>query len=510
MAPAPGPKAFRIQPVDPGATRRDAVRLLRAADAGLLALVLAFAVSPVATFVFGDDTMGALSLKSTIATAIGSGCWAILLVRLLLRRLAAGPVAPASFRSRLSALLRSPSAPLAAFLALSLLAACLSPWPYTAFFGDRIRHEGWVQYLAYAGLFAAVTTVVRGKGWRAVLSIWLAVAAITAVVALGEHLGSAAFAWSKPPYVRSFFINRNHLGYFLCMSIVLSASAWPALPDRSRSVSFGKDASRGPIHPILSAVPFILCVALTEVLIAVLALSRTRGAYLATFAGLIALAILAPARDAMRRWSPLLLAVFVFAAMYVFDPMLSLQRLTSIATELGTVIQDPGSEAAADAGAGRWELWTAAVHFIQQRPFFGWGPDTGGFFLLQRRTEFVDRVHNEYLQVALSVGIPGLLAWLAFLFACLRPALPSLRFSTRRPAADAPTTKAAPVSPEAAAAAAAALAYLVSAFFGNSLTYVAPFLYLLLARCAAEARRPASAGAGASDVAPATPPAPAP
>ena len=481
-------RSFKMTRQGPEEQERSKVLPRKFLDAALLVCVLLFVVSPVYTFLFGDDTWAALSWKASIATAAGLSLWVLLVVRWFLRP-ASIPRRP--LLSRISRnWLSSPFLYLAVFLLLGLLASALSSWPSAAFFGNYIRHEGWLQYVCYAGFFTAAYHLSRRGAWPWIRSFWLVTALVAAGIGIAERAGYQPFEWSidslygTSVYGASFFINRNHFAYYLCMTAVLSASLW-ALP---------RPTGDGGRRPALRRALRIAAPALSVLLFTALAYTLTRGSWIALFAGLFLLGLLLsrkrvrgsvdePAAEAgplkhllwkLRPFLPFGTATLVFAAVLLLDPIMSPDRVSSIVSDLTTIVADPTSNAALAAGTFRWELWTDAVHYIGLHPWAGFGPDTTLYLIEQN-----DRVHNEYLQYAVSIGIPGLLAWLVFLFSSLRRALPA-----RRKATPSGT-----VSVEAVAVACAAVTYLISAFFGNSLTYVAPFLFLLLGRAGSEIRR---------------------
>jgi putative inorganic carbon (HCO3(-)) transporter len=74
---------------------------------------------------------------------------------------------------------------------------------------------------------------------------------------------------------------------------------------------------------------------------------------------------------------------------------------------------------------GRLEVWSRAIYMIQDFPFTGVGLGLFGdvadtlypFFL--NAPGSVPHAHNLFLQIAVDVGIPGLIAWLAILFMML-------------------------------------------------------------------------------------------
>jgi putative inorganic carbon (HCO3(-)) transporter len=95
------------------------------------------------------------------------------------------------------------------------------------------------------------------------------------------------------------------------------------------------------------------------------------------------------------------------------------------------LLNNGGSDALNAAGAidtvnGRLEIWSRALYGIQDFPFTGMGlnmfrrvaPVLYPFFLISPDVD-IGHAHNEFLQAALDLGIPGLIAFLAlYLVAC--------------------------------------------------------------------------------------------
>ena len=121
-------------------------------------------------------------------------------------------------------------------------------------------------------------------------------------------------------------------------------------------------------------------------------------------------------------------------------------------------------ETAGQAGSSRWKLWVTALDFIKNRPIFGYGPDSLGKPYEELNIK-IDRPHNEYLQFAASLGIPALIFYLSALFLVFKRA-----FKNRKN-----------ISTNTIIALCSVLAYLVSAFFGNTMFYTSPYFFILLA-----------------------------
>jgi O-antigen ligase len=468
-------KSFQMTPQAPVEIERSKNRVQVGLEKCLLIGVSFFVLSPLLTYLFGSDTSTALALKSVIATVAGYVCWFVLLMLLFVQTSSRRSFS--SFGKIQNPWFLSPLVSVGLFLLWALLCSAFSRWTSIAFFGNGWRHEGWVQYFAYTGLFVSVLLLAGNSLWHRIRTLWFVAAMVTAGVALGERAGWFPFEWSLRGQSASFFINSNHLGYYLCMTAVLAAGLW-----------VHEHAKSGLVHA--AARPFLercAAPALSLLLFTALAYTRTRGSYIALFVGLFALAVMLREKNSLRSFHPFGLALIVFFLLHLFDPVLSLDKINLIGSNIAAILTDPSSKEALESGGSRWELWMDAINYIGRSPVIGIGPDTAGFLLQQDGIFFSDRVHNEYLEYAVTIGIPGLLAWLAFLVFSLRRAfLPSKPPATLPGAALVNRA----FSSEAIVAACAALTYLVSAFFGNSLTYVAPFLFILLGRAAAGREHP--------------------
>ncbi|MGB4313251.1 MAG: O-antigen ligase family protein [Natronincolaceae bacterium] len=76
------------------------------------------------------------------------------------------------------------------------------------------------------------------------------------------------------------------------------------------------------------------------------------------------------------------------------------------------------------AGAGRVFIWERVLKLISQRPLFGYGLETLGIVFTERfycdvverynRVIIFDKAHNEYLHIAVTTGVPALMAYLYF------------------------------------------------------------------------------------------------
>ena len=83
---------------------------------------------------------------------------------------------------------------------------------------------------------------------------------------------------------------------------------------------------------------------------------------------------------------------------------------------------------------GRIEIWKMTLNLIAKKPMLGCGPDNlkKGLFIsckyeavkfYLRTHTVVDKAHNEYLNIAATIGVPALILYLTFLSLILLPKL---------------------------------------------------------------------------------------
>jgi len=128
-------------------------------------------------------------------------------------------------------------------------------------------------------------------------------------------------------------------------------------------------------------------------------------------------------------------------------------------------------------GSARVVIWRQSLNVIPDNPLLGTGPATFHLALgeqfqnesVERFGVFFDSAHNTYLQIAVTLGIPALIAYLTF--------LGSLFWSTLKRAFDRPILL---------AFAAGSVAYLIQSFFQIDILIDRPILWVCLGIMAGE------------------------
>lgn len=333
---------------------------------------------------------------------------------------------------------------LGAMLLWSILSTVLSPDPAYCFIGSNYRVEGLSTYLIYASFFLCCR-MIRDPG-RITELLWLfcgtgsVLALVTLLQTFPFFLAFLEYCGMNTGYLQTgnlncIYENTNHFAYLLTM--VLMAAGGLCLTGSRRS-------------QILGLVLFGLN-------LFTLIKNNTLGCFLAVGCGLLFLGVLTLIRGEglVRRWLPLF---GVFAAItllsQIADPTLFLSTQSAL-----DVLQ---GEAVEELSVGpRLQMWAESLALILQRPLLGYGPEGSGVIFLGIG---LDRPHNEYIQYALYLGIPGAALYLTALISLLVRCLGSLK---RLPL-------------EGLILGGMVFAYCVSAFVGNSMYNTTIYFFCFL------------------------------
>ncbi|MHC4617465.1 MAG: O-antigen ligase family protein [Planctomycetota bacterium] len=164
-----------------------------------------------------------------------------------------------------------------------------------------------------------------------------------------------------------------------------------------------------------ATVVIALLVTVTLFVTGVFLLTQSRSAYIGLgFTGLVLISVILPSRG---RWffvgSLVVLAIAAIVVISQQGAYTALQRIVG-----SDLADDPALSLSTIPG--RLELWSRAIYAIQDFPFTGMGMNTFRhvvhvlYPLFLTDPDFdVGHAHNEFLQAALDLGIPGLIAFLA-------------------------------------------------------------------------------------------------
>ncbi len=300
-----------------------------------------------------------------------------------------------------------PEIPLLVYVLFVFLSTSTSVSAVPTFFGAPWRNEGLLAILSYVFLyFVGVHFFGSGSGFRRVVATASAAAIVVSAYGVVQLFLPLLF----PGEIRVMFIygtlgtlrpgslvgGPTSFAGYLCLMTPLLLSLGLAGTGRGRWLWLA-----GVVLGVTGLV-----------------MSLTRGAWLGFVLGAVVFAAAAGRGTLRRHWREL---IAVLAALAIILP-----GLVTAFVAPGTMtnrLSTPFDPESASSG-GRLGIWQGTVYLIRQRPLLGWGLETLSRVFPYDRPSFIrqfgpgpqniDRAHNDVLHVAVSIGIPGAVAYLGF------------------------------------------------------------------------------------------------
>jgi putative inorganic carbon (HCO3(-)) transporter len=313
--------------------------------------------------------------------------------------------------------------PVCTYLIAALLSTIFSINIKLSFLGDPLRVEGLLTVLSYGALFFLFASQVRSKDQQDTLfSGLLFAAALVSIYAIIQYAGYDPTEhyfykyWRRGPGVGSTIGNQNFLGKYLVLVLPIVFSYCFYTSNRKSRLA--------------AAFCLIVC-------FAALIATFTRASWLSAIVGLILFVSLAFRRffiagrlKQVILYLCLLFAVGVIFNFYTFNDG-ARENHSFKRKEPGGVVKRTVSSLQLNEGRGvatRLYVWEKAINLIKQRPWFGYGLETFQIAFRPHNRDYtkrfndftmVDRIHNNYLDTAFSMGLAGLAAYLALLVSFL-------------------------------------------------------------------------------------------
>jgi len=358
----------------------------------LLVVIIPLAISP-------SSLNQALSLKYLLFKLVTAVVICVYLTMIVLR----------GAKIRVSGL----ELPLAIFLIFMGIATMLSANIHTSIEGSYIRYDGFLSYLICAALFFAATQSFFISGQvETIVKLSIATATIVSVYGVAQSQGCDPIPWGVMMFekTRSFstFGNPVILSGYLSLMFPLAI----ALLKKSKS----------------SVDKLLYSVAVTAIALC-LVTTMSRAAWMG---GIIGLVLVVAGLAQKKRFNIRMAAAPTVISIVVIS-------LASMAIGLPTVAHKATSTFGFSGSVdSRLLMWGTALKMIPQRPLFGFGPDVLDLvfpryeipgLLKYNGSAAIDNVHNAFLQLALTAGIPALIAFIVILVVVFIKALREIKRS---------------------------------------------------------------------------------
>ncbi len=293
---------------------------------------------------------------------------------------------------------------LLAFLGIFALATVFSIHYPTSLYGRYGRYEGFITYLAYASVFFFSSQSFINYERMKILAISIiSSAVVVSCYGLAQHLGYDFITWAGRAFEaqRSFSTLGNPLilaGFLVTVAPIAAAFSLLFLTGKS----IQKWVWLGAVLLILISIW----------------VTFSRGAWLALMIGLLFLFLILRKTVSSSRWITYIGVLFLVSVLVVGLLTARSAATTNLLARAYSSI-DPSK----GSFATRLEIWKSALRIVRHQSLLGTGPDTFIFkffkfqtlryIRLQERIVIADNAHSYPLQLASSIGIPGMAIFVA-------------------------------------------------------------------------------------------------
>ncbi len=324
-----------------------------------------------------------------------------------------------------------------------------------AFLGATELYSGYITHVFMLCVMGCAF-LLSHEGRKRVIYTYVAVSDMLVIIMLAFNYDIPFIRWFSAYAGDSTFTNSNHYGYYLAMAIPFLAAMYFIEYDKAEA-----DLEVSKLPCIIYLISYVIHMQ-------GMVINDCMGAFLGVFFSVIILIIFWAVRKRKLRFAylvPLMLLVVIVYLSYV-GIIYSIMGPTT-GTSLSTLFRDifkvaKKSEGYEAAGTNRIFLWKQAIKAIAERPILGYGPD----IMYNKSEEAVVSMtpHNEFLECALYLGIPGLILYLGGLLSLFVSRLKRLK----------------ELPDYMIAAAAAVIGYQISAFFGVRKFHIVPYMFMFL------------------------------
>jgi putative inorganic carbon (HCO3(-)) transporter len=292
------------------------------------------------------------------------------------------------------------------FAALIFISSMLSSNVQKSIIGEEKRYEGMLTLYTYILIYFSAKKFLNFKNKKTLLAIFQIIYISICVLGILQYYIKINDITLFKKGVAGTFGNTNFMGSFL---------------------SFGF-----PIFILLYIVKNSKLSLLTSNLIFFCLIAcGTRSAWVAAiFFALILLSYLIKMKNKeFFKRTAFLLILFALIFTYLFTAKSSFvkAKVNTVKKEVKTVATQGINK---KMGSSRIQIWNITIDLIKKYPIFGVGTDNLKDALADNVTEeyykyvknsgtVLDKAHNEYLQIAVTLGIPALIIYLIFLFGIL-------------------------------------------------------------------------------------------
>lgn len=293
------------------------------------------------------------------------------------------------------------------FAMLIFISTMLSSDIHTSIFGTEKRYDGMLSLFSYIIIYLCAKRFLRYKNNKTLLIILYILYILVGILGIAQY-------YIKLPEIKLFskgvagtFGNTNFMGNFLSMGIPIFSMVY-----------ISKNKKLSLLTSLIIFFGIIACGARSSWL-----------AFATFFIILLAYLIQTKNKEYIKR-TGILLVCFTLIFTYLFTAKNSFtkSKIDAVKSDI-TVATTQGITN--KMGSGRIQIWKITIELIKKYPIFGVGTDNlkkgirdnlteESIDFMLRTKQQIDKAHNEYLQYAVTLGIPAMLIYIGFVLLILK------------------------------------------------------------------------------------------
>ncbi|WP_026572287.1 O-antigen ligase family protein [Bacillus sp. UNC438CL73TsuS30] len=309
------------------------------------------------------------------------------------------------------------------FISLVGLSTTFSVDKMNSFYGRVFRKEGFVTYFSYCSLLIFSYRFLNINKLKKLLHGIGIVSIFVSFYGILQHYGVDPLRSDGKSIFGSrssaFFDNPNFFASYLVLVILLTITLL-LITNYKKVLLF---------YFIIIGMSFTALI-----------FSSTRSGWVGLCIGILFLSmvVILKRRYLWKKWVTLLLLLSLIAGVInTFENGVYTNRLNAAVSDSYHVV---ANKSTGMEGSSRLYIWKKSFPLLKNYFLIGSGPDTFGEIFPAKPDELikyfgtpnltVDKAHNEYLQIAVTLGIPALFVYLFLLVAVLRNAYKALKIAS--------------------------------------------------------------------------------
>lgn len=298
-----------------------------------------------------------------------------------------------------------------AFAALVFISTMLSSKVKISIIGEINRYEGMIAFYTYILIYFCAKKFLKYKNNKILLNILHAIYIVISILGILQYYIKLPTNALIPIFNKGTcgtFGNTNFMGSFISMGIPIFIITYIT---KNNKISF--------------------CTSLLVFFNLIACQARSGWIAFAIFSILMLIYLIKNKNKEYAKRALILLLCFIIIFGVIYLPQSSKVRIKieQVKNDV-TVVKTSGIDD--KLGSNRIQIWKVVIELIEKYPIFGVGTDNlkngvgenlteTSIDFIQRAKGIMDKAHNEYLHIAVTIGLPALVLYLIFIALAILP-----------------------------------------------------------------------------------------